>query len=288
MADTQPARQKLTDMSGSLSTLMREGQGPMVVTFFARDEAEYGKLANSLASFALVNTPTPLDRGAPSAPLNVSGAQTGARAAQQQVTGGSQNVANFALIGNTPATVNNGVVMFNSFTQTYSGNTITMNGGMMTTNGTSTNTGTINQNQSAKGQAATGANEMAPRINNMTQAVQQAAARGGPFRLTLQPAQLEELTRTYQVAVAARGETVMQFQTIGNVAPLTANALTRADLLRRSGFNSESNTATAPASLSKGGAGALSLTPAPTAIDCVITMEPIPGQAPAAGAPRGP
>ena len=243
----------------------------MVVTFFARDDADYNKLANSLLALADGNSVTAgnfaSNQVMGGSPLRVPEQRQGT----QQLTPGTPQV-----VGNntTPAAGpvantlsvnlnNDGVVVINN-----AGNVVQLSGG--TLNGA--NLGPTGGRAAAR--AGGNGNTFDNNANfSLPQDVRQVAAKGGPYRITLRADQLEELSKNYRLALVTRGDTVVQYQTVGDKSPQTADAQQRATLIRKAGLETAATVA-APRDVAKGASG-----PSPAVIDCIITMEPAPARA---------
>jgi hypothetical protein len=277
----------------TLAMLTRDGSGPMVVTFIARDAADYSKLATSLANYA----------GGQAATANVNGIAGG------QIVGGgaaaSPEVRPNMQMQATPTAP--------SGTRSQSGGTLTADeyaNFNLNKEGVVVVDNAAGGSQVAAGQAVRGLqSDAANRISTYNQQsapgtataplasslagadmstyqmqlqnVQQATAKGGPYRITLRAEQLEELSRTYRLAAVARGDTVVQFQTIGAKSPEAADATARKDLLRRAGLESVATSGSA-SGIAKATNGP---TTASAELECVITMEPNPSMPTAASPP---
>jgi hypothetical protein len=278
----------------TLAALTRENQGPMVVTFYAKEAGDYAKLANTLVSFAEVNAPTHLNK-----------TQGPDLAAQQEAVRGVSSAPASAAPG-TPVAAgvlafdalqrnnvsvglnSNGVIVVQNLAhasadtarartnyQSAAGD-VFASGGASNPSGSATQRLNSTLNESVSSASSTlGAAKGLVRDNDVAQTVEQVAARGGPYHVVLRPEQIEELARNYRLAAVARGDTVVQFKTAGDRTPQTVDAKDRQDLLRRSGLAGNQTTATA-ASQSVVNREEVFRMAAPFAVDCVITMEPAP------------
>jgi hypothetical protein len=265
-----------TNAALAMAELSRDGGGPMVITFYARDDADYRNLALALATYAGDNAR--LSRRAATEGKASDTLETGTNVPvpsvrQQQTAAAPLNFAGSATMsgGAITGSVNNAGVI--TFPASGASPLATQ-----TVNGTATsNLPTSPNDQSARANAPSAAstydrNSMAP------SALQQTAARGGPYHVALRPEQLAALAQSYRLAIVARAGNVMQFRDAGAASPLTANADERATLLQKAGLG---GTSTSTATQTTNQAEAVPAQPAaPTVIDCVITMEPAPRTGP--------
>jgi hypothetical protein len=312
----------------TLADITRDGRGPMVVTFLAQNDQDYAKLAAALAAYASANLRQNggANNIAPSAPQanlatqpDSGNVQRPQQAPAPQNSLPQNNTSVDALANNSGAVsagVNtNGVVVFNN--SAAAGNNFA--------NGNNGNAQFGVQNNFNRGNNLLPNNT--PSLNNQlyndqninnnfdnsrlaAQNLQLATARGGPYRVSLRADQVEELARTFRMAIVARGDVAVQFRTLGDRAPITADATERSNLLQKAGLTSDTSGSnqTAAGSLAEAqrsappaAPAAPAVAPAPTAtttptmqaqtiaqgkilpvtIDCVITMEPAPPAPPA-------
>ena len=280
----------------TLVSLTRDGSGPMVVTFFARDDADYSKLATSLAAYAGGNAAATsgnavaggqaIGGGAVKSGDGLAGVQQ--RQMSQAAQSNTLNLSGGTLLsqGYTNLNLNKeGVVVFDNLSGggQNAGGQVLRDSQSDTLNGAST----FNRQLANGPSTLPGANDVAGAdlsANRLQwQYVQQATAKGGPYRITLRADQLEELSRTYRLVAVSRGDTVVQFQTIGDKSPPVADAAVRKDLLRRAGLESATVPATTAVAEMAKGVGAPAA--APAVVECVITMEPMSATPAAASSP---
>ena len=322
----------------ALADITRDGRGPMVLTFLARDDQDYARLAATLASFASANLRqnlnTVLSNG--QTPLANVTPQDDPRNGLRQVPA---TVAsnNFVQNGNSVGANNDRqAVPFNNGTANTSSNVsvgVTAGGvlvfkttpaGNNDTNANGGNGAALPSNQALYPDQNLIANDYSGGryLNDNSRAtmlnVREATVRGGPYRVALRADQLEELSRTYRMALAARGDVVFQFHALGDQAPLTADLKERVDLLRKAGLEFDNSgsaqlgirnsTAAAPALPAAGSSAPRGTAPAaarpapataptvqnaareqqkdiPATIECVITMEPAPASTRPSAAP---
>jgi hypothetical protein len=260
-----------TNVAQAMASLTRDGGGPMVITFYARDDADYRNLALALAAYADENArlaPRATANGTAPTALETAPDVPGPNVRPQQ-----RAPAPLSSPGSTTmsGSVNNAGVITFSASGGPSPTTQSVNG----IAASNVPAGPSDQSARANSTGAPNAydpNSLAP------SAIQQSAARGGPYRVALRPEQLTALAQSYRLAIVARAGHVTQFQDAGNTAPLTANADERATLLQKAGLGGAATAATAEG---MDRAGTVTAQPAaPTVIDCVITMEPAPRTGP--------
>jgi hypothetical protein len=116
---------------------------------------------------------------------------------------------------------------------------------------------------------------LANNLNTLPQSIQQATAKGGPFRISLTHEQVDEIAKAFRVTVLARGNDAYQFRTVGDRVPAGWDARDRSILLARAGVSAqEGETQVAGARGGQGPQGLDQAAAAASLIDCVIIMEP--------------
>ncbi len=257
----------------AITALSKQGNGPLVASFFAKDDQDYSRLALTLAGYAAANTNTR---------LNQSIINDDARVALRKVDNTNINANQDNTFNGTAINITNtGVITFDSRLEA-NGQVATTNGG-----GVQIQRNTFNQLYPDQNFGNLG--------NNATvQAVQQAAAKGGPYRMSLKSDQLAELAKTYRLAGMARGDLVYQFQIAGDKSLRIADVKDRADLLKQAGYDADQIAAraaiasgaaappAAPATMAVQNTGQIKEAQQPQTdmLDCVITMEAAPAGAP--------
>jgi hypothetical protein len=279
----------------TLAALTRENQGPMVVTFYAREAGDYAKLANTLVSFAEVNAPVIVNRspgpGLATQQETVRGVSTAPASAAPSAPVASGTTLAFDTFQRNNVSVglnSNGVIVMENLAhasadtarartnyQSTVGDTFASSGASNPPGSATQRLNSTLNDQASAASSTLGTTKGLEPANEVAQTVEQAAARGGPYHVVLRPEQIEELSRNYRLAAVARGDTVVQFQTVGDRSPQTVDAKDRQELLRRSGLEVNQTAATAASQSGVNHEAAFGMA-APVAVDCVITMEPAP------------
>jgi len=307
---TQPFNQSIAtdDPARALAALSRVGSGPLVVGLQAKDEQDLNKLAVALNDFVSDNSRRKAenDRAIGQLSNNAELRQTQTTAGNIATSGGAlivnggqagvQNLNGISTqLSQNSAQIGNGGYVYNNGNSTV---TVTSSGGVILNgvNG-SLSLGNMGNNtfQQRNGlyndQQYTNNDQVR---NNFAEALQQAAAKGGPYRATLTQSQLDQIFKSYRVTLVARGEEAHVFRVTGDSAPSVADAKERDQVLRRAGYDdvqrdadkarmaavTVGNTVQEQAPTSQAAAAPLTApaaaakAAAEAAYDCVIVIEP--------------